>query len=965
MNPLDLLRPKKRGALTEQLDRERGGFGLGQVPARLKPDATTSMVCGFCSTGCSLTVHLRDGVPVNLTPTTEYPVNLGMACPKGWEALTPLAADDRGTTPLWRDNRGKHHAIGWDEAIGTFVGRFKAILDQHGPESVAFLSTGQIPTEEMAFLGALAKFGMGMVHGDGNTRQCMATSVVAYKESFGFDAPPYTYKDFEESDVIVLLGSNLCIAHPIMWERICRNPHNPEIIVVDPRVTETAVAATQHYALTPKSDLALLYGIAHVLVREGWVDKRYIDEHTDGFDEFADFVADFTPTRVAESTGLRVADIERFAQTIHDGKRVSFWWTMGVNQGHESTRTAQAIINLALMTGNMGRPGTGANSITGQCNAMGSRLFSNTTNLLGGRDFTKPELRQEAASILGIPVERIPDRPSLAYDQIIDGVRAGKIKGLWIIATNSAHSWIYQDMVRDAFDKLDFLVVQDMYPTTETAQHADLYLPAAGWGEKEGTFINSERRVGIVKRVAKAPGQALSDFAIFRLIADAWDCGDMFAEWQSPEAVFRIIQRLSKGRPCDMTGIDGYEAIDRDGGVQWPFPEGASLERERRLFEDGRYYHPDGLARFVFEEPTPVAEPASDNYPLVLLTGRGNSAAWHTNTRTGKSPALRALMDIEAYVEMSPRDAERRGLTDGDVTYVSSPRGSMKANARITPTMRDGQVFIPMHYATTNLLTNASFDKYSRQPSYKSGAVEVRATRKQRSGSQKPPKTRTEHTQLDKRIDAAPAAYAEVFAMTDRVRHAELLEPRPASTEVRVLATPGRDSTWNLDIAALDQPGLLAKFTGVLVHESIEVLRAVLATWDDGAALQALIVKSPRAPDVEALTRALTWSLDQGITAPPVHGTTVTFDHDASSHYTACTVTGPDRPGLLHAIAVAITNAGGDIHAASVETHDGLAVDRFDLTDASHRKLEPIVCDVITQHLETGFSGVPSVRGRR
>ncbi len=730
------------GKLTQELVRAPGGFGLGQVPARLKPNGTTSMVCGFCSTGCSLDVHLRDGVAVNLTPTTDYPVNLGMACPKGWESLTPLKAKDRGISPRWRDARGRHHTIGWDAAIATFVERFRTIIDEHGPESVAFLSTGQIPTEEMAFLGALAKFGMGMVHGDGNTRQCMATSVVAYKESFGYDAPPYTYADFEESDTIVLLGSNLCIAHPIMWERVCRNPHQPEIIVVDPRVTETAMAATQHYALAPKSDLVLLYGIAHVLLREGWIDKDYITAHTSGFDDFAAFVSGdhYTPASVSAVTGLSVEQIETFAATIHRGKRVSFWWTMGVNQGHESTRTAQAIINLALMTGNIGRPGTGANSITGQCNAMGSRLFSNTTNLFGGRAFDNPAHRDEVADALGIPVARIPDQPSLAYDQIIDGINAGGIKGLWVIATNTAHSWIHQDTVREAFAQLDFLVVQDMYPTTETAQHADLYLPAAGWGEKEGTFINSERRVGIIKRVAPAPGQALADFSIFRLIADAWGVGDLFAEWQSPEDVFRIIQRLSAGRPCDITGIDGYDEIDRVGGVQWPYPLLVSSAREdrgqttqeRRLFEDGRYYHPDGLAKFVYEQPRPVAEAVTDDYPLFLLTGRGNSAAWHTQTRTGKSAVLRSLGDIEAYVEISPADAAARGLCDGDVAVIESPRGRMKAQARVTPIVRDGQVFIPMHYATTNLLTNASFDAYSRQPSYKSGAVQVRATRGRR-----------------------------------------------------------------------------------------------------------------------------------------------------------------------------------------------------------------------------------------
>src|SRR5687768_6583354 len=267
----------------------------------------------------------------------------------------------------------------------------------------------------MALLGAVAKLGMGIVHGDGNTRQCMATSVVAYKEAFGFDAPPYTYADFEASDVIVLWGSNLCVAHPVMWQRVCRNPHRPEIVVVDPRRTETATAATQHHALQPKSDLVLLYGLAHVLIANGWIDHAYVDAHTAGFDDFAAHVKPYTPERVAEATGLTVEAIERFAETIHRGERVSFWWTMGVNQSHEGVRTAQAIVALALLTGNIGRPGTGANSITGQYNAMGSRLFSNTTNLLGGRDFANEADRRDVAAVLGIDADRIPDRPSRAY----------------------------------------------------------------------------------------------------------------------------------------------------------------------------------------------------------------------------------------------------------------------------------------------------------------------------------------------------------------------------------------------------------------------------------------------------------------------------------------------------------------------------------------------------------------------
>ena len=719
---------RRGGPLTAELARTAGGFGLGQVPARLKPDATTTMICGFCSTGCSLDVHLRDGVAVNLSPTTEHPVNLGRACPKGWEALTPLRADDRATTPLWRDGRGRLQPVGWDVALATFTERFRTILDTHGPESVAFLSTGQIPSEEMALLGALTKFGMGMVHGDGNTRQCMATSVVAYKQSFGFDAPPYTYADLESSDVIVLIGSNLCIAHPILWERICRNPHQPEIVVIDPRRTETARAATQHLALRPKSDLTLLYGLAHLLLEAGAVDRAFVAEHTEGFEAFAAHVAAFPPESVSDVTGIPVDDLRALADTIARGERVSFWWTMGVNQSHEGVRTAQAIIDLALMTGNIGRPGTGANSITGQCNAMGSRLFSNTASLFGGRDFTDPADRQEVADVLGLDVGRIPDRPSWAYDQILDGVLDRRIKGLWIVATNTAHSWIEQRRVREVLSRLDFLVVQDMYASTDTARLADLVLPAAGWGEKEGTFINSERRLGVIKQVAEAPGDALSDFSIFRLIAEAWGCADLFADWTSPEAVFAILRRLSAGRPCDLTGVEGYRMIDEAGGIQWPFPAGSPRPQrgeERRLFADGRFHHPDGRARFVVDTPRPVAEPVSDRFPLVLLTGRGSSSDWHTRTRTDTSSVLRSLGSPDPYVEMSPTDATSRSLLPGDWAVVTSLRGSMRALVRVTPTVREGQVFVPMHYVGTNVLTRSSFDPHSRQPSYKSGAVEV------------------------------------------------------------------------------------------------------------------------------------------------------------------------------------------------------------------------------------------------
>jgi anaerobic selenocysteine-containing dehydrogenase len=622
---------QKQGPFSEELELADSSFGFGKLPKRLLPERTVTSVCGYCSVGCSLDVHIKNGEAVNVTPAVDYPVNLGGACPKGWEVLAPLRA----------------------VAMTEFVNNFTRIQRTYGKDSLAFLSTGQITTEEMALLGAVAKFGMGIVHGDGNTRQCMATAAVAYKQSFGFDAPPFTCKDFEESDVLVFVGANPCIAHPILWERVVLNPHAPEIIVVDPRKTETAMAATRHYALEPKSDLVLFYGLAHILIEEGWFNRGFIDQHTNGFEDFHAHVQSYTPEVVARVCGLTPQELYEFAATIHSGKRVSFWWTMGVNQSYE-----------------------------------------------------------------------------------IEGVIAGKIKGLWIIATNPLHSWINQNQLREYLGNLEFLVVQDMYHTTETARSAHLVLPAAGWGEKEGTFINSERRVGVVRKIAPSPGEALADFDIFNLVARYWGCERMFARWESPEAVFEIMKEIFKGQPCDISGIRDYQMLEEQGGIQWPFPAGVGTGlkpvpttemTERRLFEDGRFFHEDGRARFMFEKEKPVPETVNGQYPFVLLTGRGTSSQWHTQTRTAKSAVLRKMYPQDVYVEINPRDAVTLNIKQGQWVYVSTLRGEARAQAIIIPTVKPGQIFMPMHYVETNQLTLAMFDPYSRQPSYKICAASISA----------------------------------------------------------------------------------------------------------------------------------------------------------------------------------------------------------------------------------------------
>ncbi len=716
------------GPQTKDLVLNPGGFGLGKVPERLRPTDTLDSVCGYCATGCSLKVHLRDGEGVNLSASPSYPVNLGMACPKGWEAMRVLEAPDRATRPLLRGEDGELKPVSWDVAASAFVEKFKGIQAKYGADSLAWLGTGQITNEEHAFLGALGKFGMGIRHGDGNTRQCMATAVSAYKQSFGFDAPPYSYQDFEDSDVLVFVGANPCIAHPIMWQRVMRNRNNPEIIVVDPRVTETASSATQHYAIAPKSDLSLFYGIARELIVRGQVKRDFIDRSTEGFEAFESFVQDYTLDRVCKDSGLSEAQIGRFVDSIAAGKRVSIWWTMGVNQSYEGVRLAQALINICLMTGNIGRPGTGANSITGQCNAMGSRLFSNTSSLIGGHDFLNAEHREKVAEVLKIDVSKIPDENCWAYDQIVAGVESGKIKGLWIVATNSAHSWIGQGRFREAVKNLDFLVVQDMYHSTETAQLADLVLPAAGWGEKEGTFINSERRIGRTRKIRKAPGEVLSDFNIFRLLASYWGCSEMFREWDSPENVFKLLAKLSKGRPCDISGIDSYELIASKGGIQWPYrSEEEDGATHRSLFSDGVFFRSNGRAKFKFDHPKPLPEAVCEDYPFVLLTGRGTSAQWHTQTRTSKSDVLRKLYPEDAYIEINPDDGKRLGVGSGDLVVVESRRGQVRVSAFLTPTVQVGQLFMPMHYGETNYLTKPDFDPHSRQPSYKYSVVRLSA----------------------------------------------------------------------------------------------------------------------------------------------------------------------------------------------------------------------------------------------
>lgn len=684
------------------------------------------LTCGYCSTGCCLNYD-ETNKRFPISANAFYPVNLGKACHKGFQMLSHLDSANRARTPLIRDAGGNLTQASWEKALNAFTTNFKKIQAKYGEASIAFISTGQITNEEHALLGALAKFGMGLIHGDGNTRQCMATAVVAYKQSFGWDAPPFTYKDFEESDTLVFIGSNPIVAHPVMWNRVKMNKNNPKILVVDPRNSETAQEATHHYPIVPGSELVFLYTVANILIQNGWIDQEYIEDHTKDFARFKDHVSKFTAGENSPAIGLPPAKTEEFARLVHEGDKVSFWWMVGINQSYQATRSAQAIINLALMTGNMGKPGTGANSITGQCNAMGARIFSNTTGLLGGYEFTDKRDRAHVAKILGIDEYRIPTVGSLAYDGILQGIETGDIKGLWVVCTNPAHSWIQNTRIPELFEKLEYLVVQDLYHDTETAQLADLILPAAGCGEKWGTFINSERRIGVLEPALDPPGEALSDFDIFLKIANAWGCGDLFKGWKTPHDAFMILKNLTRGKPWDFSGIRSYEHIKELGGIQWPFPEHSDsyLAQERRLFEDGKFYHEDGRAVFLFEKIQECPESPSEKFPFYLTTGRGTIQQWHTQTRTRNARVLFRAVSKEPYVEIAREDAARLGIQDDEWILVNTPRNTSKVRAKLSGNAIPGRIFMPMHYIETNRLTNPRFDEYSREPMYKYSIAQI------------------------------------------------------------------------------------------------------------------------------------------------------------------------------------------------------------------------------------------------
>ena len=713
---------------------ERYAYGndpvAGYTSAKRIPERWVSTTCGYCSVGCGMFIGVKDGRAVGVRGNPDHPVNAGVLCPKGLCEHETIHVASRARHPMIRPSRRskKRHRISWSEAIKTMVERFRDVQQRHGNDAVGIVSTGQLVTEEFYALGKLAQLGLDTRNYDGNTTLCMSTAVSGYKRSFGSDGPPGAYEDLERADVILLIGANIADNHPILWQRLEANP-SKTLIVADPRVTKTAMLADVHLPVKPRSDLALINGIIHILIESDLIDHAYIDEHTEGFDALYESVREYTPQKVADITGLPVELIYRTASLYGNARAGFIGWTMGVNHSSKGTETVNAINNLALITGNIGRTGAAPFSITGQCNAMGTREAGFASSMPGYRKFEEPDDRDALAKIWNISVDRIPTARGLAYPDIIEAALDKKVRALWIIATNPIVSFPNLGVLTQALETLEFLVVQDGFSPTPTTEFADLVLPAAIWGEKEGTYTNSERRVSKVNKAVEPPGEARADFDIFLDVASELGCRDeLFPGWTSPRHAFDEWKRVSAGRLCDYSGMT-YEAIEASGGIQWPYraeDPAADPAAVRRLYADGVFQTENGKALLIPTQWEEFPEPPNREFPFILNTGR-TVEHWHTRTKTGRVAILERLSP-RPWLEMNPRDGRALGLKPTERVDVYSRRGAIRnLDLRLTETVGAGQVFVPFHWAEANVnqATQSAFDPISREPNYKQCAVRV------------------------------------------------------------------------------------------------------------------------------------------------------------------------------------------------------------------------------------------------
>ena len=681
--------------------------------------------------GCGVVIESHGTQITGVRGDPDHPANFGRLCTKGQTlhltASAPITLHARLRTP-----RLHGRAVSWDDALDTGADTFARIATAHGPDAVGLYISGQLLTEDYYVFNKLAKGVLGTNNIDTNSRLCMSSAVAGYKATLGADAPPACYDDLAHAQLLFIAGSNMAWAHPVLYRRVEEARRaNPQLkIVVDPRRTETAEQADLHLQLQPGTDVALFHGLLHVMLWEGLTDARHIAEHTRGFDALKDVVREFTPRETARITGLREDDIVQAARWFGSSAATLSLYCQGLNQSSGGTAKNAALINLHLATGQIGKPGAGPFSLTGQPNAMGGREVGGLANLLSAhRDLANPEHRAEVARLWGVP--SVPATPGKTAVEMFQAAADGQIKALWIACTKPAQSLPDQATVQRALQRAELVVLQEAFDHTATARHAHLLLPASSWGEKEGTVTNSERRISRVRAAVPAPGQARADWAIAcdfgrRLETRLRPGQASLLPWTTPEAVWNEHRDTTRGRDLDITGLS-WAQLERAPQC-WPFPTGATQGTER-LYTDGRYATDDGRARFAAVPYRAVAEPRDARFPFALNTGRLRDP-WHGMSRTGTLGRLFGHAP-EPVVELHAQDMARLRLADGQLAQLRSRRGTLVLPARQSSAVAPAQAFVALHWGDEfvsggiNALTSPALCPQSHQPELKHAALQI------------------------------------------------------------------------------------------------------------------------------------------------------------------------------------------------------------------------------------------------
>lgn len=692
-------------------------------------------ICPYCGTGCGILLNMEGGRVASISGDPDSTVNRGNLCFKGIHLHETLSATDRLLYPqVRRSLDDPFEQVSMDAALESGAATFARIIREHGPDAVAFYVSGQLLTEDYYVFNKLMKGFIGSNNIDSNSRLCMSSAVAAYKRAFGVDGPPACYDDIEEAGSLFIIGANPAYTHPMLFKRMEKAKEarpDMKIMVADPRRTDTAAIADLHLMLRPGADVALLQAMLNVLIWEDMLDSEFIEKHTAGFGPAYNHAMGMTPKKAAAICGIDPVDIVRAAHWFGKGPTLSLW-TMGMNQSTSGTDKNNALINLHLATGQIGKPGCGPFSLTGQSNAMGGREVGGMSNMLPAhRDLGNAEDRAEVAGFWG--VGSISDKPGLSALELFDAVNSGKVKAIWIVCTNPAVSMPDSTFVERALKKAELVMVSDAFHPTDTTNLAHIVLPAASWGEKEGTATNAERCISHIKQALPYPGEAIPDWRIASIFAQKLG-RHLGKEWSQsfgytgPEEIFDEHRRTTEGRDCDITGIS-YSFLDEKGPQQWPFPEGTA-GGTKRLYTDHKFHTSDGRARFIDMQYRPPAEQTDNDFPLSLITGRIRDQ-WHTMTRTGGVPALMQELPIP-HLFINPKDASFRGIREGDLALVKSRRGRVISPVKTTSDMREGVVFFPMHWGDmtaragrANTLIKSIVDPLSKEPELKHAAVQV------------------------------------------------------------------------------------------------------------------------------------------------------------------------------------------------------------------------------------------------